>query len=68
MYWRDSAVQDGWNEAHQLSGLADVATTGYVVNRTPHEISVAGSVADGEQFGEVMTIPLSCVRRIERLR
>jgi hypothetical protein len=68
VYWQDSAVQDGWNEEHELSGLADVATTGYVVKRTPHTIAVAGSVADGDQLGEVMTIPMSCVRRIERLR
>jgi len=68
VYWKDSAVQGGWNEEHELTGLADIATTGYVVKRTPEAITVAGSVSEGDMFGEAITIPMVCVRRIERLR
>ena len=68
VYWIDSSVHTGWNEEGELTGLAEIATTGYIIVRAPDEIVVAGSVTDNGLLGEVMTIPRSCVQRIERWR
>ena len=68
VHWNDAMHEQGWKwppDPHAFPNR--IVTTGYVLRKTAKTIEVAQSVAEAGSVGDVLSIPLGCVIRIERL-
>ena len=68
VHWLDSATYDKWQEVEAERKPFEVATTGYLVRKTPKQIEIASTVAEVGDICSLITIPLGCVVRIETRR
>jgi hypothetical protein len=69
IHWVDAASDSGW-QGQKAPGdeTVDCRTVGYLLKRDSRVITVAQNVSHHGSTGEWMTIPVSCVRRVRRLR
>ena len=68
--WHDSSSTTGWQTKPETE-LLECFTAGYLVHRNKRSIVVAlnsSSKNSANSFGDTMTIPASCVKRLRRLR
>ena len=67
--WIDSCTHSGWNfySANDLA-LARCTTVGFRVKSPKGTIALAGSKGESGSYSDVMTIPRSCVKKIETLK
>lgn len=68
--WIDSAMSYGWKAA---GGVTRCRTAGYLLKRGKKVIRIAMNQQDETRqhygaVGEVMAIPMSCVKRVRRLK
>ena len=78
VHWVDSASPSGtWvrPDAIGARGVMDILTSGFQVRKTRDEITIAHSVNDEESqpdmstnWGGVLTIPRSAVKKVRRLK
>jgi hypothetical protein len=66
--WVDSCTETGWSSLEKKDlTLAKCTTIGLRVKSAKNVVALAQSRSDAGSFSEVMIIPRSCVRKIERL-
>lgn len=76
--WMDSATISGWNrpsEYTQLSGLSPCVSVGYLTKYTRTEVQIVQSRHDlvkapgtSDWYGEGLSIPRSCVKKVRTLK
>ena len=67
--WVDSNSNGGWRKrTKEEQKLATVTTVGFRMPSVRKVVSLAQNVDENGQTNDVMTIPRSCVRKIETLR
>ena len=64
--WEDSAFHAGWKARGEYS-TSICHTTGYLIHKDRKEVHVAQSWSDCGSVGEVIAIPMKCVRRMEHI-
>lgn len=65
--WWDSSRTLGWGDAHTGAPML-CKSIGWEVHRAKKWITISANYNGGTQFCEQMTIPLSCVRKIKRIK
>ena len=68
--WHDSSSAAGWQKEPETA-LLECWTAGYLVHRDNKSVVVAlncSSERSSSGFGDTMTIPSSCVKKIRKLR
>lgn len=64
--WNDAVQTIGWAELHAPTDMA-CKSAGFLVSKTKDRITLALNW-DGENYGQHMEIPRSCVTKIRRLK
>jgi|SRR5579864_4400159 len=73
--WDDSCCASGWKDESHLGDLdaSECVSVGWIARKTKHSITIAPHVGVNQgvvlrQTNGHMMIPLSAIRRVERLR
>ena len=64
--WEDSSSHPGWKTRGEYS-TSICHTVGYLIHKGRKELHVAQSWSDCGSVGDVIAIPRSCVRKMDRL-
>ncbi len=66
--WIDSCTEHGWQRASKNSGgLIRCTSVGYIVRKNKREITLAQSKSSMGNVGELISIPMTCVKEIKTL-
>ena len=68
--WNDSSSSTGWQSKPETA-LLQCWSAGYLVHRSRQAVVIAlncSSEQSANSFGDTMTIPARCVKRIRRLK
>ena len=63
--WEDAATYSGWTDEGRYETIS-VDTHGYLIEHTPDRVSIAPSFTDNGLYGDLVTVPLGCVKEIVR--
>lgn len=68
--WIDSCVRGRWDsqENYATESGARCRTAGYLLKKTPKVVIIMQSQGLGGSVADSMTIPMSCVTKIRRLK
>lgn len=67
--WIDSATYQGWQtKSAKEQTVSQCTTVGFVMRRNKNEISIAQGKSNNKNYLNVTTIPMSCIKKITRLK
>lgn len=66
--WKDAASVSGWRKNDTEPGLANCTSIGFLLNREPRHITLAGSLSNDDHHGDAISIPRAWIQRIKVIR
>ena len=66
--WIDSAFNQGWKQPKTFVPLSKCKTVGYLTHDAKDCINVSMNITKDGSYGDTMTIPRVCVRKIRTVR
>ena len=68
--WADAAFMQGWGskEHAQHHRESNIASVGILVHEDCDRVTIVQSLSDRDDFGDGITIPRVCIKRIRTLR
>ena len=68
--WVDSAFLQGWmsKESIKKHEISKCTSVGILANETANHITVVQSMSDKQDFGDGISIPKICIKRIRKLK